>query len=183
MSVPQSLLSPELLARLEAYGDYSHHQPSLLGRWIGIPAEIEWELPAGFENRRAPISVTLWFPGGTRGIADLARLLDALDEFRRHLHAHIENVESLILRGFREGFERELTDFVRDRLRGDSETISDAAVLCEVTALRFRFDATGKAVMRSAAVVSEWSHEDRLTLSWDERSSAGPPLTEAAEDG
>ena len=168
MSRPCPFLSPELLARLESYGDYSCHQPSFLGRWIGIPAEIEWESPAGFENRRAPMSVTLWYPGGKRGAADLVRLLDALDDFRRHLPEHIEDVESLILRGFRDGFERELTDFVRDRLRGGSQQISDAAILGEVTALRYRFDAMGRAILRSAAVVSEWSHEDRLTVSWDE---------------
>ena|SRR5687767_6234971 len=168
MSAPEPFLSPELHARLEAYGHYSYHLPSLLGRWIGVPAEIEWEAPAGFENGRAPISVTLWFPGGKRGAADLARLLDALDEFRVHLRRHIAEMESLIVRGFRDGFERELTEFVRDRLRGGSQQISDAAILGEVTALRCRFDAMGKAIVKSALVESEWSHEHGMTVEWDD---------------
>lgn len=183
MSAPRPFLSPELHARLEAYGHYSYHQPSLVGRWIGVPAEIEWESPAGFDNGRAPISVTLWFPGGKGGSADLARLLDALDEFRQHLPEHIEDVESLILRGFRDSFERELTNFVRERLRGGSESISDAAILGDVTALRYRFDATGKVIVRSAAVESEWSHEHGMTVEWDELSSTVPSPKEPHDDG
>ena len=178
MAAPLPSFPPALLARLEAYGSYSSHQPSLLARWIGVPAEIEWESPAGFENDLAPIAVTLWFSPGKSREADMTRLLDALDEFRRHLAEHIQDLKSLVVGAFRDAFERELTDFVRQRLASDSETIPDSAILREVTAVRFRFDATGNKIIRTAGVVSEWSHEDGLTVEWDEIDGTISPAAE-----
>jgi hypothetical protein len=173
MASPPPPFSPELLARLEAVGSYTYHRPALLGRWIGVPAEVEWESPAGFANDFAPIAVALWFSAGRGGEGELARLLDALDEFRGRLAEHVQHLRSLIVREFRDAYEPGLPDFVRQRLAGDSETISDAAILREVTAVGIRFDATGKTIRHSAGVSSEWSGEAGLAVECDELGTTG----------
>lgn len=167
MAAPLPSFAPELLARLDAYGSYSYHQPSLLARWIGVPAEIEWESPAGFENDLAPIVVTLWFSPGKSGEEELTRLLDALDEFSYDLGEHVTALKSLVVGCFRDCYERDLPAAERQRLAGESESISDAVILRAVRAAHFRFDATGKAIVRTAWIEIEWTGEHGLDVEWD----------------
>ncbi|HUE74551.1 MAG TPA: hypothetical protein VMP01_27030 [Pirellulaceae bacterium] len=167
MTAPLRSFAPELLSRLEAYGSYSYHQPSLLARWIGIPAAVEWESPAGFENDLAPVAVTLWFSAGKGGEEELTRLLDALDAFRRDLPEHFTALRSLVVDCFRDCYERDLPVAERQRLAGESESISDGVILRTVRAAHFRFDATGKAIVRTAWMEIDWTGEHGLDVEWN----------------
>jgi hypothetical protein len=182
MAAPPPSFPPDLLARLEAYGGYSFHQPSLLARWIGVPAEIEWESPAGFESDLAPTAVTFWFSPGKSGAAEAARLLDALDAFRRDVPEHFTALKSLVVACFRDCYERDLPAAERRRLAGESESISDAAILRHVRAVHFRFDATGKAIVRTAWMEIEWTGEHGLDVEWDAAGGLRRPWRELGDD-
>jgi hypothetical protein len=179
MAAPVPDISAELLARLDACGPYTFHRPSLLARWIGVPAEMEWESPAGFENALAPIAVTLWF-STARGRAgeELPRLLEGVNEFRRDLDRHIAAVESFVVDCFRDCCERELPSEQRQRLAGESGSISDAAILRDVRAIHLRFDATGKGIVRSAWLAIDWLGEEGLEIDWDEAGNSRRPWKE-----
>ncbi len=173
MAQPPFSLDAALVSRLAEIGKYDSHRPSWLGRWLGVPGEIEWETPSGLANQLAPISVAFWFPPWRNSAAaDLPRLLDALDEFRGNLADHIAKLKNYLVECFRECYESQLEEFERQRLADVSGTVSDAAILRDVQSIHLRFDATGKAVLRTAWIAVGWGDEHGVDVEWD---AAGEP--------
>lgn len=169
MTQPPPTTTLELLARLDCLGSYSFHRPSFLGRWIGVPAEIEWESPIGYENDLAPMGVTLWIHGGGRSADDdLRRLLDEVGEFRGRLQAWLAALRRHLVECFRTCYERGLPNVDRQRLSEAGGAIDDAAILREVQSIRLRFDATRKSIVRTAWIAVGWDEEHGVDVEWDE---------------
>lgn len=157
-----------ILARLEAYGPYAYHRPSLFWRWTGLQSEIEWDRPPAFANDLTPTSVALWFP--SKRIPpqqSLPPLLDAMDEFRANLPARIAALRSYLLAGFRENIENQLLDWEREQLADVGGIISDGAILAQVRSLHLRFDSSSGTLLRTAWLDVGWDDEHGLDVEWD----------------
>jgi hypothetical protein len=169
MAAAQPTSDPAILARLSALGEYEFHRASFFWRWAGMPSEIEWDAPAGFENDLARVSVALWLSSGKAGSdGELRTLLDALDEFRAQLAEHVEDLKRYLVDCFRECYEEQLEELDRQRLVDSSGTITEAAILRDVQSIHVRFDATGKRPVRTAWIAVGWDEEHGLDVEWDE---------------
>jgi hypothetical protein len=167
MAAQQPTFDPAILSRLEAFGSYRVHWPSLLGRWLAAPAEIEWDEPLGFANDLAPTTVALWFSSGRNSADELRRSLDALDAFRTRLAVHIAELENYLVDSFRY-LEPHLSVVERQAMADVGGSISNAAILRGVRSMHVRFCATAKTVLRTAWFDVPWDEEHGLEVEWDE---------------
>ena len=168
MAAPQPTLEPAILRRMEALGSYHVHKPTQVGRWLGTPAEIEWDEPLGFENDLAPTTVALWFSWGRSADDELRRLLDALDAFRMRLAEHIAELENYLVDSFRTYCEPHLSEVERQEVADGSGSIANAAILREVRSMHLRFYANGNSILRTAWIDVPWDEEHGLDVEWDE---------------
>ncbi|HZL87946.1 MAG TPA: hypothetical protein VFB96_06175 [Pirellulaceae bacterium] len=169
MFVSQPTSDSTILTRLEALGPYEFHRASFFWRWTGMPSEIEWTAPAGFKNDLAPIQVALWFTSGKAAAdGDLRGLLELVDKFRAGLAEHLADLKHYLVDCFRECYEDQLEEFDRRRLADSRGTIEDAKILRDVQSIHLRWDATGKAIVRTAWIAVGWDEEHGIDVEWDE---------------
>ena len=168
MSATQTTFAPEIQSRLDSFGKFHLHIPSLIGRWLGAPGEIEWEEPIGFKNDLAPATAALWFSWGKRRDDELHRLLATLETFRTRLADHIAELKTYVVDSFRRYSETGLSDDERQRLCNSDGSISEAAILRDVRSLHLRFYVTSTTVIRTAWLDVPWDEEHGLEAEWDE---------------